>query len=185
MHEQWVNGAWQLLAFFNWQLCSIKRKYSTLDRELLVFYLAIPHGSRCLWKPLTFILAKVTEPWSALHSCPTYWSLQQTFNMFNKKHCHRLPLLNHHRGCPQGLDYAHMAADQASRKIGGTELPPAWSASVLRYTTTPKHPWHSSQCPQGILNARVFTQVPTSNYGLPQSHVPTGLQAFFNLMRLA
>ena len=75
VHEQWVNGAWQPLAFFSRQLHPNEQKYSTFDRKLLELYLAIQHFRFRLQarqftafvdhKPLTFPMAKVTEPWSA------------------------------------------------------------------------------------------------------------------------
>ena len=34
VHEQWVDGAWQPLAFFSRQLTPRERKYSAFDREL-------------------------------------------------------------------------------------------------------------------------------------------------------
>uniref|UniRef100_A0A3B5KTJ2 ribonuclease H n=1 Tax=Takifugu rubripes TaxID=31033 RepID=A0A3B5KTJ2_TAKRU len=64
VHEQWVEGAWQPLAFFSRQLRPNERKYSTFDRELLGLYLAIRHFRPLLegrsfsafvdHKPLTF-----------------------------------------------------------------------------------------------------------------------------------
>ncbi len=75
VHEQWVNGAWQPLAFFSRQLHPNARKYSTFDRELLGLYLAVRHFRHLLegrpftvfvdHKPLVFAMAKVMEPWSA------------------------------------------------------------------------------------------------------------------------
>lgn len=41
--EQWVDGAWQPLAFFSRNLTDSERKYSTFDRELLALYLATHH----------------------------------------------------------------------------------------------------------------------------------------------
>lgn len=35
VHEQWVDGTWQPLAFFSRQLRPAERRYSTFDRELL------------------------------------------------------------------------------------------------------------------------------------------------------
>ncbi|KAL6490077.1 hypothetical protein MHYP_G00004220 [Metynnis hypsauchen] len=75
VHEQWVNGTWQPLAFFNRQLRPNERKYSTFDRELLALYLAVRHFRFLLegrpfvafvdHKPLVFAMAKTAEPWSA------------------------------------------------------------------------------------------------------------------------
>ena len=73
--EQRVAGAWQPLAFFSRGLRDSERKYSVFDRELLALYLATRHFRFLLegrpftayvdHKPLTFAMAKVTEPWSA------------------------------------------------------------------------------------------------------------------------
>ena len=41
--EQYVDGFWQPLVFFSKQLRPPEKKYSTFDRELLAFYLAIRH----------------------------------------------------------------------------------------------------------------------------------------------
>uniref|UniRef100_A0A674MCK3 Gypsy retrotransposon integrase-like protein 1 n=1 Tax=Takifugu rubripes TaxID=31033 RepID=A0A674MCK3_TAKRU len=75
VHEQWVEAAWQPLAFFSRQLRPNERKYSTFDRELLGLYLAIRHFRPLLegrsftafvdHKPLTFAMAKTAEPWLA------------------------------------------------------------------------------------------------------------------------
>jgi len=65
----------QPLAFFSRQLRPPEQRYRTFDRELLALYLAIRHFRHYLegrpftaftdHKPLTFAIAKVTEPWSA------------------------------------------------------------------------------------------------------------------------
>ena len=73
--EQLVNGIWQPLSFFSRQLKSNEAKYSAFDRELLAVHLGVRHF-RCFLdgrtftiftdhKPLTFAMAKVSEPWSA------------------------------------------------------------------------------------------------------------------------
>ena len=41
--QQFVDGFWVLLAFFSQKLRTPERKYSALDRELLVLYLGIQH----------------------------------------------------------------------------------------------------------------------------------------------
>ncbi|RVE65529.1 hypothetical protein OJAV_G00117810 [Oryzias javanicus] len=73
--EQCVADTWQPLAFFSRKLQSRERKYSVFDRELLSLYLATRHFRFLLegrsftayvdHKPLTFAMAKVSEPWSA------------------------------------------------------------------------------------------------------------------------
>ena len=72
--EQWSENSWQPLAFYSHQLRLPERKYSTFDRELLALYLAVRHF-RIFLKgrtfvadtdriPLTFALAKISEPCS-------------------------------------------------------------------------------------------------------------------------
>jgi len=57
--------AWQPLAFFSRQLCDNKRKYSTFDRELLGLFLATRRFTAFVdHKPLTFAIAKTSEPCS-------------------------------------------------------------------------------------------------------------------------
>lgn len=73
--QQWVRKAWRPLAFFSRQLRPAETRYSAFDRELLAIYLAIRHFRFYLegrdftaftdHKPLTFAMAKVSEPWSA------------------------------------------------------------------------------------------------------------------------
>lgn len=73
--EQQIDGVWQPLAFFSRQLRASEQKYSTFDRELLALYLAVRHFRFLLearpftafvdHKPLTFVMSKLSEPWSA------------------------------------------------------------------------------------------------------------------------
>jgi transposase InsO family protein len=73
--EQQVHGARQPLAFFSRQLRPPELKYSAFDKELLALYLAIRHFRDMLegrsftaytdHKPLTFAMAKISDPWSA------------------------------------------------------------------------------------------------------------------------
>ncbi|KAJ8386951.1 hypothetical protein AAFF_G00161280 [Aldrovandia affinis] len=73
--EQQIDGVWKPLAFFSRQLRASEQKYSTFDRELLALYLAVRHFRFLLearpftafvdHKPLTFVMAKLSEPWSA------------------------------------------------------------------------------------------------------------------------
>lgn len=73
--QQRVNNSLQPLAFFSRQLRKPELKYSAFDRELLALYLAIRHFRYFLegrnftaytdHKPLTFAMAKVSDPWSA------------------------------------------------------------------------------------------------------------------------
>lgn len=73
--EQLVGTTWQPLAFFSRQLRKPEKSYSAFDRELLALYLGIRHFRYFLegraftaftdHKPLTFAMAKISEPWSA------------------------------------------------------------------------------------------------------------------------
>ena len=73
--EQKLNGSWKPIAFYSRQLRKPETKYSAFDKELLAVYLGIRHFRYFLearpftvftdHKPLTFAMAKVSEPWSA------------------------------------------------------------------------------------------------------------------------
>ena len=73
--QQKCAAGWQPLAFFSRKLNAAETKYSTLDRELLAYVANICHF-RCLvegraftlctnHKPLTYLLAKQADAWSA------------------------------------------------------------------------------------------------------------------------
>ena len=128
VHEQWVKGAWQPLAFFSRQLRPPERKYSTLDRELLALHLAIRHFRPLLegrqftafvdHKPLTFAMAKVSEPWSARQQRQLSFISEFTTDIQ-----HVAGKTNIVADCLSramvgavhlGLDYTHMAAEQAT-----------------------------------------------------------------------
>ena len=124
--EQWVDGAWQPLAFFSKKLRDNERKYSTFDRELLALFLAIRHFRFLLegrkftvyvdHKPLTFAMAKTTEPWSGrqqrqLSAISEFTTdIQHVAGKYNQvADC----LSRAHVGPVHlGIDYAAMAADQ-------------------------------------------------------------------------
>ena len=67
-------GAWEPLAYFSKKLRPPELKYSAFDRELLAVYLGIRHFRHYLegrnfpiftdHRPLTFAMAKSSEPWS-------------------------------------------------------------------------------------------------------------------------
>ena len=74
--QQLVHGVWQPLAFFSKQLQSPEKKYSAFDRELLALYLGVRHFRYFLegrafivYKPLTFCMAKTSDPSSAATPC--------------------------------------------------------------------------------------------------------------------
>ena len=69
--QQYLNGMWQPLLFFNKKLNPAETRYSTFDRELLAVYATIKHFRHNLekrnffantdHKPLTFVMSSVTE----------------------------------------------------------------------------------------------------------------------------
>lgn len=73
--QQFIDGAWQPLAFFSKRLRTPEQRYSAFDRELLALHLSIRHFRYFLegrvftaytdHKPLTFAFSKVSAPWSA------------------------------------------------------------------------------------------------------------------------
>ncbi|KAJ8353208.1 hypothetical protein SKAU_G00207750 [Synaphobranchus kaupii] len=126
--EQWVNGAWQPLAFFSRQLRDNEKKYSTFDRELLGLFLATRHFRFLLegrqftafvdHKPLTFAMAKTSEPWSGRQQRQL-----SAISEFTTDIQHVAGKDNSVADCLSravagsvhlGLDYAAMAADQAA-----------------------------------------------------------------------
>ena len=73
--KQLVSDTWQPLAFFSCMLRPPETKYSAFNRELLGVYLGVRHFRFFLegrpftiftdHKPLTFAMARMTDPWSA------------------------------------------------------------------------------------------------------------------------
>lgn len=72
--QQLVHRTWQPLGFFSKQLRPPEKKYSAFDHKLLGLYLGIRHFRYFLegrdfvaytdHKPLTFCMAKISDPWS-------------------------------------------------------------------------------------------------------------------------
>ena len=128
VHKQWVDGAWQPLAFFSHQLTPRERKYSTFDRQLLGLWLAIRHfrslleGRECAafvdHKSLTFCMSKVAEPWSTCQQRQlSYISEYTTDNRHTagKSNVVADCLSRAVSGAVQlGLHYVCMSTDQAS-----------------------------------------------------------------------
>ena len=128
VYEQWVDGAWQPLAFFSRRLSPSERKYSTFDRELLGLYLAVRHFRAMLegrhftafvdHKPLTFAMAKTSDPWSGRQQRHLAYISEFTTDIR-----HVAGKDNHAADCLSravatvvhlGLDYAAMAVDQTA-----------------------------------------------------------------------
>uniref|UniRef100_A0AAV2LTK4 Gypsy retrotransposon integrase-like protein 1 n=1 Tax=Knipowitschia caucasica TaxID=637954 RepID=A0AAV2LTK4_KNICA len=124
--EQWSDGHWQPLAFFSRKLRDSERKYSTFDRELLALFLATRHFRFLLegreftafvdHKPLTFAMAKTSEPWSsrqqrhlsAISELTTDIQHVAGKNNLVADCLSRAPVATVHLG----IDYTEMAADQ-------------------------------------------------------------------------
>ena len=128
VYEQWVNGTWQPLAFFSRQLVPREQRYSAFDRELLALYLAVKHFRFLLegrdftayvdHKPLTFSMAKSTEPWSARQQRHLSFISEYTTDIRHVSgksnvvaDCLSRPTI---AAVQLGLDYAAMAAEQAA-----------------------------------------------------------------------
>uniref|UniRef100_A0AAV2M6P0 Gypsy retrotransposon integrase-like protein 1 n=1 Tax=Knipowitschia caucasica TaxID=637954 RepID=A0AAV2M6P0_KNICA len=121
--EQWVEGAWQPLAFFSRQLVPRERKYSTFDRELLAVWLAIRHFHFVLegCEPLTFSMSKVAEPWSAHQQRQLAFISKYTTDIRHiagKSYVVADCLSRAVVGTVQlGLDYARMGADRTLQSL--------------------------------------------------------------------
>ncbi|XP_057695302.1 uncharacterized protein LOC130917681 [Corythoichthys intestinalis] len=127
VYEQWVNGAWQPLAFFSRQLGPRERKYSAFDRELLALWLAVRHFRFLLegrpftaytdHKPLTFSMSRSAEPWSARQQRQLSYISEFTTDIRHvsgKANVVADCLSRSFAGAVQlGLDFAAMAFDQA------------------------------------------------------------------------
>nr|XP_061802904.1 uncharacterized protein LOC133594166 [Nerophis lumbriciformis] len=128
VHEQWVGGTWQPLAFFSTQLHPCERKYSTFDCELLSLYLAIRHFHSLLegrhftafvdHKPLTFVMVKTAKPWSAWQQRHLSYVSEFTTDiqhLAGKTDVVADCLSQAVTGAVHvGLDFAQMAVDQAN-----------------------------------------------------------------------
>lgn len=170
--EQWVGGAWQPLAFFSRKLRDNERKYSAFDRELLGLFLATRHfrflleGRRFTafvdHKPLTFAMAKSSEPWSGrqqrqLSAISEYTTDIQ--HVAGKDNFVADCLSRAVTGSVHlGLDYAAMAGDQAA------------DSEVQAYRTAP-----TALVMEDVVfdtaNATLLCDIST---GLPRPMVPAG-----------
>ena len=140
VHEQFIDGVWQPLAFFSRQLRPTERKYSTFDRELLGLFLAVRHFRFLLegrsfttfvdHKPPTFAMAKVSEPWSARQQRQLSFISEFTTDVRQVADCLSRSVTS---AIHLGVDYAQMAADQsrllASRRTGQRSPACGWWTS--------------------------------------------------------
>lgn len=121
--EQWVAGAWQPLASFSRKLQDNERKYSTFDRKLFLstrHFRFLLEGREFTFfvdhKPLTFALAKTTEPWSARqqHQLSVISEFTTDIRQVAGKDNLVADCLSqaHINSVHLGVDYAAMAADQ-------------------------------------------------------------------------
>lgn len=129
--EQRIGNDYQPLAFFSRQLRPPERKYSAFDRELLAIYLAIRHFRYYLegrdfvvytdHKPLTFAMAKITDPWSSRQQRQLTFISEYTTRIEhiagkNNQVADALSRsgVNAIQVTLPGIDYAEMAANQAT-----------------------------------------------------------------------
>ena len=124
--QQLVHGIWQPLAFFSKQLRLPERKYSAFDRELLALYLGIRHFRYFLegrefivftdHKPLTFCMAKASNPWSSRQQRHLAYISEFTTDIrhVQGKDNHVADALSKAtiNALHEGIDYAAMAASQ-------------------------------------------------------------------------
>ena len=124
--EQFVNKGWQPLAFFSKKLRSPEKKYSAFDRELLALYLGIKHFRYFLegrqftaytdHKPLTFCMAKATDPWSCRQQRQLSYISEFTTDIQHiaGKHNSVADTLSRSilNNIQLGIDYCAMATDQ-------------------------------------------------------------------------
>ena len=124
--QQLVHGVWQPLAFFSKQLRPPEKKYSAFDRELLALYLGVRHFRYFLegrafivytdHKPLTFCMAKTSDPWSSRQQRHLAYVSEFTTDIrhVQGKDNHVADALSRTtiNALHQGVDYAAMAASQ-------------------------------------------------------------------------
>ena len=124
--QQLVHSVWQPLAFFSKQLRPPERKYSAFDRELLALYLGIRHFRYFLegrqfivftdHKPLTFCMAKTSDPWSSRQQRHLAYISKFTTDIrhVQGKDNHVADALSRATisALHEGIDYATMAASQ-------------------------------------------------------------------------
>ena len=125
--QQLVHGTWQPLGFFSKQLQPAEKKYSEFDRELLGLYLGIRLFRYFLegrdfvaytdHKPLTFCMAKISDPWSNRQQSHLSYISEFTTDI---RHVHgkdnhladALSRASVNAVILEGVDYAAMAASQ-------------------------------------------------------------------------
>ena len=124
--QQLVHGCWKPLGFFSKQLRSPEKKYSAFDRELLALYLGVRHFRYFLegrnfiaytdHKPLTFCMAKVSDPWSNRQQRHLAYVSELTTDIrhIQGKDNHVADALSRAtiNALHEGVDYAAIAASQ-------------------------------------------------------------------------
>ena len=125
--QQQVQGAWLPLAFFSKQLRPAEKKYSAFDKELLALYLGIRHFRYFLegrvftaytdHKPLTFSMAKLSDPWSGRQQRHLAYISEFTTDIrhVQGKHNEVADALSRAaiESIQEGIDFQAMAASQA------------------------------------------------------------------------
>ena len=124
-----MQGAWQPLAFFSRKLNMAESRYSMFDRELLSCISTIRHfcflveGRKFFLlsdhKPLTYVLHRLSEPWSALQQHHLAYVAEYTLDV------------RHIAGAE------NVVADSLSRPLAVAAQPPAVAAVVPPASTGP------------------------------------------------
>ena len=126
--QQQIHGQWLPLAFFSKQLRPAERKYSAFDKELLALYLGIRHFRYFLegrvftaytdHRPLTFSMAKLSDPWSSRQQRHLAYISEFTTDIrhVQGKHNHVADALSRAavESIHEGIDYEAIAASQAT-----------------------------------------------------------------------
>ena len=121
-----VHGSWKPLGFFSKQLRPAEKKYSAFDRELLALYLGVRHFRYFLegqsfvaytdHKPLTFCMAKTSDPWSSRQQRHLAYISEFTTDIrhVQGKDNHVADALSRAtiNSLHEGVDYAAMATSQ-------------------------------------------------------------------------
>ena len=124
--QQLVDGSWKPLAFFSKKLRAPEKKYSAFDRELLALYLGVRHFRYFLegreftaytdHKPLTFCMAKTSDPWSSRQQRQLAYISEFTTDIrhIQGKSNHVADALSRATvaAIHEGIDYTAMAAKQ-------------------------------------------------------------------------
>ena len=147
--EQKIKGNWQPLAFLSRKLKTAEQKYSTYDRELVAIYLGIKHFKYflegrefCIFtdqKPLTFSLAKISEPGPARQQRQLSFIAEFSSDIRHvagKNNVVADALSRHSvNTLSTDIDFLTMARDQISENVAAKWLIVAWYWTGCHWVT--------------------------------------------------